>query len=108
MEEPVKKKPTKVSETMLAPGPSEIAAGEVKARCLELMEVVAERHKEFVITKRGKPVARLVPMDAPRARKSSFGACKGMVTILGDIVGSTYTDEELRAFEAHSDRLLDG
>lgn len=105
----MRRKPKKVSEAVMSPGPSEIAAGEFKARCLELMDIVSERHKEFVITKRGKPVARLVPMDAQTRRKPAFGALKGMIveTGKGDIVGSTYTPEELAAFEAEEAHLYD-
>ena len=35
-----------------------IAAGEFKAKCLKLMDEVAEKRKTLVITKRGKPVAQ--------------------------------------------------
>ena len=106
----MKKRTSKVSETMLMPGPSEIAAGEFKARCLELMDVVAERGKEFVITKRGKAVAKLVPVDAPAKRKSAWGACKGMIveTGIGDPMAPIYTDEELDSFIAEEARHLDG
>lgn len=43
-----------------------IAAGVFKQGCLALIDKVAENREEIVITKRGKPVARLVPMDEPR------------------------------------------
>jgi prevent-host-death family protein len=41
----------------------EISAGEFKARCLKLMDEVANTRETLVITKRGKPVAKLVPFD---------------------------------------------
>ncbi len=41
-----------------------IPAGEFKAKCLKLMDEVNATGEELVITKRGKPVARLVPIDA--------------------------------------------
>ncbi len=41
----------------------EIPAGEFKAKCLKLMDQVRESGKEIVITKRGKPVAKLVPLE---------------------------------------------
>jgi len=40
-----------------------IPAGQFKARCLALLNQVAETGEQFVITKRGKPVARLVPVS---------------------------------------------
>lgn len=65
-----------------------MAAGKFKARCLELMRDVEATHREIVITKHGKPVARLVPVGrAPRRR--AFGCMKGTATILGDIVAPT-------------------
>lgn len=39
-----------------------IAASEFKATCLAVLDMVAESSEEFVITKRGVPVARLVPI----------------------------------------------
>lgn len=39
-----------------------IAAGEFKTHCLGIMDQVYESHRTFVITKRGKPVAKLVPV----------------------------------------------
>lgn len=63
----------------------EIKAGEFKAKCLELMDRVAAGHEEIIITKRGKPVAKLVPVS-DKPRKDLFGYMKGTVEILGDIV----------------------
>lgn len=55
-----------------------IAAAEFKARCLELMDRVQETGAEYVITKHGRPVARLVPYNPP-PRTSFFGSMKGTV-----------------------------
>lgn len=60
-----------------------IPAGEFKAKCLKLLDQVAENRKSLVITKRGKPVAQLIPI---REDKSLFGAMRGSATILGDIL----------------------
>jgi prevent-host-death family protein len=62
-----------------------IAAGEFKARCLQLMDAVNREGIELVITKRGEPVAKLVPVT-PRQPADIFGAMRGTVRILGDIV----------------------
>lgn len=43
-----------------------VAAGEFKQGCLALIDQVAASKDEIVITKRGKPVARLVPLEDPR------------------------------------------
>jgi prevent-host-death family protein len=47
----------------------EVPAGLFKQGCLALIDDVAENKQEIVITKRGKPVARLVPMEDPRDRE---------------------------------------
>lgn len=62
---------------------NQIKASVFKARCLKLMDEVAERGDSIVITKNGTPVARLVPY---RCRPATlFAAQQGAVTILGDI-----------------------
>jgi prevent-host-death family protein len=66
---------------------TEIPAGEFKARCLKLMDEVRATRRPIVITKRGKPVARLVPVE--EEMPSIFGRMRGTVTIHGDIVGPT-------------------
>ena len=63
----------------------EIPAGEFKAKCLKLMDEVAASGEELIITKRGKPIARLVP--TAEERSSQVGCMKGSITILGDIIG---------------------
>ena len=61
-----------------------IKASEFKAKCLKLMDEVAESGEEIVITKHGRPVSRLMPYrEKP---KSLFGRGKGMIEIHGDIV----------------------
>jgi prevent-host-death family protein len=60
-----------------------IAAGEFKARCLSLMEDVRSTREPLVITKRGKPVAKLVPADNPE--REFIGRLKGVIRVVGDI-----------------------
>ena len=60
-----------------------IGAGDFKAKCLQLLDAVAEHREPLVITKRGKPVAKLMPMppDTPL-----FGALAGSVVDEADII----------------------
>jgi prevent-host-death family protein len=62
-----------------------VKASEFKAKCLQLMDEVAASGEPVIVTKHGKPVARLVPADAKQP-KSIFGALKGMGRITGDII----------------------
>jgi len=57
---------------------SRYAAADFKARCLELMDRVRETGVEYVVTKHGKPVAKLVPFTE-NARPSFFGSLRGSV-----------------------------
>ncbi|MEO6043725.1 MAG: type II toxin-antitoxin system prevent-host-death family antitoxin [Tepidiformaceae bacterium] len=41
----------------------EIPAGEFKAKCLALLDEVRDKDEEIIVTKRGKAVARLVPIE---------------------------------------------
>ena len=61
-----------------------VGATEFKARCLELMDQVEKTGNAIVITKRGRPVARLAPVMT--RRRSVVGALKGHIRITGDIV----------------------
>lgn len=62
-----------------------INAAEFKAKCLKLIDEVAATREPLVITKRGKPVARVVPIEEERPR-GLFGYMKGTITIHGDII----------------------
>ena len=66
-----------------------IAAGEFKARCLRVMEEVKKYRTAVVITKKGRPVAKLVPPDAPPT--NVFGCMAGTARIVGDIEGPVLT-----------------
>ncbi len=60
-----------------------IAAGEFKAKCLNLMDDVQSTREPLVITKRGKPVAKLVPVESKK--DNWIGRLNGKMRIVGDI-----------------------
>ena len=63
--------------------PATIGAGDFKAKCLKLLDEVADTKEPLVITKRGKPVAKLVPIPA---EIDLYGALEGSVAAEGDII----------------------
>lgn len=69
-----------------------MAAGEFKSKCLAVMDEVHAKRVPVIITKRGKPVAKLVPVE--EERDEIFGFMKGKIRILGDIVGPAFEPEE--------------
>jgi prevent-host-death family protein len=74
----------------------EIAAGQFKAKCLQLMDQVKQTHEEIVITKHGQPVAKLVPVD--ETTSSAFiGYMKGSVVVTGNIIEPVNEDWEVCA-----------
>ena len=85
------------------PGESRtVKASEFKATCLRLMDEVAESGEEIVITKNGRPTARLLPY---RKRPGQwFGADRDTIVILGDLISPI--DVEWEAM-VHPDRVLD-
>ncbi|MDO8751683.1 MAG: type II toxin-antitoxin system Phd/YefM family antitoxin [Dehalococcoidia bacterium] len=70
-----------------------IKASEFKAKCLQIMDEVAETGEPVVITKNGVPVTELIP--AKRKPDKVFGAMNGSVTFMGDIISPV--DEEWEA-----------
>ena len=62
-----------------------IGAGEFKAKCLKLLDEVAEKRHTLVITKHGKPVAQVMPVRA-KDWVDPIGAMRGSVLWEGDII----------------------
>lgn len=61
-----------------------IAAAKFKAQCLMLMEDVRKTRQPVVITKRGRPIAKLAPLED--VKDDFFDRLKGRVHVVGDIV----------------------
>lgn len=62
-----------------------IKASEFKAKCLGLMDEVAETGETIIVTKNGHPVVEVRPCES-KAKKKLFGLLKGQVKITGDII----------------------
>jgi len=79
-----------------------VKAGEFKAKCLKLLDEVAETGEGLIVTKRGKPVARVLPP----VREPAFGALKGIVTIVdpNDDLSSAMDEDDLKAWEESLER----
>ncbi len=61
-----------------------IPASRFKAHCLEILDIVRQERRSLVVTKHGRPVARVVPYEEEEV--SVFGCAEGTVTYLGDII----------------------
>ena len=74
-----------------------MAAGKFKAQCLGVIDEVQAKREPVIVTKHGKAVAKLVPMDIEDDPLDAF-VFPGRIKILGDIVSPVYTDAELERF----------
>jgi prevent-host-death family protein len=65
-----------------------IAAGEFKAKCLRIMDEVNETGRAVIVTKRGEPSIKVVPIanrkDKRKKKDSIFGRLAGVMKIHGD------------------------
>jgi prevent-host-death family protein len=74
-----------------------IPAGEFKAKCLKLIDEVAETGEEIVVTKRGAVRVRIIPERAElsdQERQRLRERLGDSVVYIGDIVSPTYGDYE--------------
>ena len=61
-----------------------VGATQFKEKCLQLLDTVSQ--EGLLITKHGKPVAKLIPVDAEPSQL--IGSLKGKITIKGDILST--------------------
>jgi len=69
-----------------------MAAGSFKTNCLAVMDEVQAKRETVVITKYGKPVAKLVPVSTDTDEIYDFLGGKG--TVAGDVVSPAFSSEE--------------
>ena len=77
----------------------EVAISEFKAKCLSILEEVRKTKRPIRVTRRGKPVADVMPPDVPK-NKSILGSLVGSARITGDILAPVI---DLNEFEAWRD-----
>ncbi len=75
------------------PRVEEIPITRFKARCLSLVDDVRKGRREIVITKHGRPVARVIAEAPPEGRRSLLGLWRGKAEAVGDIVRCDWSDE---------------
>ncbi len=71
----------------------EIAISKFKATCLAVLERVRRTGQPVLVTKRGEPIAEILPPPPPERRAGWIGAMKGTIEIRGDIVEEPALDE---------------
>jgi prevent-host-death family protein len=76
-------------------GSKTVPAGEFKAKCLRIMDEVQSKREPVVITKKGRPVAKLVPVDEPS--RDPLGCLADELEILGDVESPVVSAKEWEA-----------
>lgn len=66
-----------------------LSVSKFKATCLAVLEEVSKKKKKIIITKRGKPIAEVVPVDY----ESRDIPLKDTITYMGDIVSPVAEDD---------------
>jgi prevent-host-death family protein len=75
----------------------EVAISEFKAKCLALLEQVRKTKKPIRITRRGKPVAEVIPASPTSEGSDWLGFMKGEFDIVGDIVSPVIDVDDIEA-----------
>ena len=76
-----------------------IAISEFKARCLALLEQVNKTKTPLRVTRRGQPIADVVPPSAGKDERSWIGSMADSVEIKGDIVSPIIDTESIEAMK---------
>ena len=71
-----------------------VTATRFKSDCLRLIEVMKRDREPVVITRHGKPVARLSPIDDPEPHAPLFGSMQHTIVGYGDIIAPAADLEE--------------
>lgn len=79
--------------------PESIAISEFKATCLAVLERVRRTGVPVVITRRGQPVAEVVPPSLPSPERSWLGRMQGTATIVGDLVEPATAADDWEALQ---------
>jgi prevent-host-death family protein len=75
----------------------EIAISEFKAKCLSLLEEVNKTKTPLRVTRRGKPLADIIPASPNPGERAWIGSMTGTIKIAGDIVSPVIDIREIEA-----------
>ncbi len=76
-----------------------VTISKFKATCLALLHKVKKTGKPILVTRKGEPVAQVIPPPPPEKPKAWLGSFKDSGKILGDIVAPVTSEEEWEALK---------
>ncbi len=71
-----------------------ITSAEFRTNCFKILDKIGQTHEEVVITKRGKPIAKLVHIDDGNGQDPLLGALAGLGRTIGDLTEPVADAEE--------------
>ena len=77
----------------------EIAISKFKAKCLSLLEEVNKTKMPLRVTRRGIPLADVVPASPEAEERTWIGSMTGTLKITGDIVSPVIDPEDIEALQ---------
>ena len=77
----------------------EIAISEFKAKCLSLLEEVSKTKTPLRVTRRGKPLADVIPASPEAEERSWIGSMSGTIDLVGDIVSPVIEIESIESLK---------
>jgi prevent-host-death family protein len=77
----------------------EIAISKFKAKCLSLLQEVSKTKTPLRVTRRGKPIADVIPATSEGDERSWIGSLSGSIDIVGDVVSPVIDIEAIEALK---------
>jgi prevent-host-death family protein len=76
-----------------------IAISKFKATCLAVLERVRKTRKPVLVTRRGEPIAEVLPPPLPAKPTKFVGSRAGTIRIVGDIISPAVDESEWEALQ---------
>ena len=77
-----------------------IAISEFKATCLAVLERVRRTGAPIIVTRRGKPIAEVIPPSLASVGESWLGGMRGTASIVGDLVSPASENDDWEALRS--------
>jgi prevent-host-death family protein len=77
----------------------EIAISEFKAKCLALLEEVAKTKVSLRVTRRGRPIAEVIPVSPCMEERNWLGSMVDSMEITGDVMSPVIDIHEIEALK---------
>lgn len=77
----------------------EVAISEFKAKCLSLLEQVSKTKTPLRVTRRGQPIADVIPASSDVEQRGWMGAMSGTIEITGDILSPVIEISDIEALK---------